>query len=239
MTQPDFAVVCWRWKPTPGYRSSFGPETVNILRRMVSRHLKRQHRFICVTDDPAGLDPSIEVIPLWNDHAKVPNPSGPLNPSCYRRLRLFHPDAAQWFGPRFVSLDLDMVITGDLGDVWGRPEDFVIYGDTNPTTPYNGSMILMSAGARPKVWTEFDPVDSPRRARSMGYFGSDQAWIGCCLGPNERKWSRNEGVYSYRNEIGPLKQELPINCKVVIMHGQHDPWGAIPQQQEWCRKHYR
>lgn len=235
---PDFAVVTWRWKPKAGYRSKFGPETVNTLQRMVARNFVVPHRFICVTDDPEGLAPGIEVIPLWNDWADVENPSGPINPSCYRRLRMFHPNAEKWFGRRFVSLDLDVVITGDMRPLWDRPEPFVIWGDTNPTTPYNGSMMLMTAGARSKVWLDFDPVESPKRSVAMGYFGSDQAWIGACLGTNETKWTRRDGVYSYRNEIGP-RGVLPDGARIVVFHGHIDPWGPQAQNLEWVKAHYR
>lgn len=239
MSKPDFAVICWKWKPKRVYRSEFGPQAVNVLRRMVARNFEVPHRFICVTDDPKGIDPEVEIIPLWDTFSDLENPSGPQNPSCFRRLRMFAPDAANLFGPRFVSLDLDVVITADMRPLWMRQEDFVIWGDTNPTSPYNGSMMLLTAGKRPQVWTEFHPTESPKRATSLGFFGSDQAWIGACLGPDETKWTRKDGVYSYRNEIGIHRHDLPANTRIVIFHGQHDPWTHFPQQQGWVRSHYR
>ena len=86
------SVICWKWKPREGYRSTYGPETVNTLAAMVRRHYGHKHRMICVTDDSHGIDPRVEVIPAWNDYANVPSPHGGKNPSCYRRLRMFHPD---------------------------------------------------------------------------------------------------------------------------------------------------
>lgn len=233
-------VICWRWPPRPGYRSKFGPETVNILRRMVARHYPEPHRFVCVTDDRKGLDPAVEVLPAWNDFATLQSPAGPSNPSCYRRLRMFHPEAEQWFGPRFVSLDLDVVITGDLRPLWQRPEPFVIWGDSNPRTFYNGSMILMSAGARAKVWTTFDPVRSPKLSRAAGHFGSDQGWISHCLGKGEPKWTTADGVYSYRYQIiQRLGGTLPSNARVIVFHGKPDPWDSEPQRREWVRANWQ
>lgn len=233
------SVVTWKWQPMLGYRSAFGPETVNTLRRMVARHYPHPHRFICVTDDAAGLDSSIEVLPLWNDFADLPSPSGGKNPSCYRRLRAFHPDIASAFGPRFVSLDLDVVITGDLSSVWNRPEDFVIWGDTNPSTFYNGSMFLMTAGARPQVWDAFSPTVSPQRAKAAGHFGSDQGWISYCLGPAESRWTRADGVYSYRNDLAPNGgSNLPADARIVIFHGAVDPWAPSGQRLAWVRQHW-
>ena len=236
------SVICWRWAPPRGYRSTFGPNTVNVLRRMVKRWYSDPHRFFCVTDDPKGLDAEVEVIPAWNDFANVPSPSGGRNPSCYRRLRAFKPDIGDVFGPRFVSLDLDIVITGDLRPLWNRTEDFIIWGDTNPRTFYNGSMFLMNAGARPQVWERFDPKTSPRLSRSHGHHGSDQGWISECLGPNEAKWTDADGVYSFRNHlqgetVNP-KRDLPADAKVVVFHGGVDPWTARAQRLEWVRRFY-
>lgn len=234
------SVVCWRWKPREGYRSSYGPETVNVLRDMIRRQYPHPHRFICVTDDPHGIDAGIEVLPGWDDFAAVPSPHGGKNPSCYRRLRMFHPDAAQWFGQRFVSLDLDVVITGDLSPLWNRPEPIVFWGDTNPQpgSHYNGSMVLMTAGSRPQVWTDFDPATSPRRSLQARCWGSDQGWISYRLGKGEAKWTKADGVYSFRND---LKQSrvLPPNAKIVIFHGAHDPWSPHAQQWPFVREHYR
>lgn len=232
-------VVCWKWAPPPGYRSTFGPETVNVLRRMVARWYPHPHVFTCVTDDPTGLDPDVRVVPAWNDYAAVPSPAGAHNPSCYRRLRAFHPDIGEVFGSRFVSLDLDCVVTGDLTPLWQRPEDFVIWGDTNPRTFYNGSMFLMTAGARPKPWTAFDPERSPKAAHAAGHHGSDQGWISHCLGPHETKWTKADGVYSYRNDIKPNGGRLPKDAKIVIFHGRIDPWSEQAQRMEWVREHYR
>ena len=229
-------VVCFKWKPALGYRSTFGPETVNVLKRMVNRHYATLHRFTCVTDDPAGLDPDVRVVPLWDDLADVPSPMGGTrkNPSCYRRLKLFSAEAAELIGPRFVALDLDCVITGDLAPLWDRPEDFIIWGGTHPRTQYNGSMMLMTAGARRQVWETFDPVRSPRATQAARCYGSDQAWISYCLGPEEKRWSCEEGVHSYRHlQDG----RLPANARMVLFPGAANPWSPdVQAQHEWVRR---
>jgi hypothetical protein len=234
-------VVTWKWKPQPGYRSSYPPSTVNTLAAMIRRHYPHPHRMVCVTDDPAGIDPRVEILPAWDDFANIPSPHGGKNPSCYRRLRLFHPDAAQWFGERYVSLDLDVVITGDLTPLWHRPEPIVFWGDTNPLpgSHYNGSMMLMTAGSRPQVWTDFDPAKSPQLSLKARCFGSDQGWISYRLGKGEAKWTRADGVYSFRNELQKTKQ-LPANARIVVFHGRIDPWSAEAQHGwPWVREHYR
>lgn len=236
--------VCFRWKPVAGYRSTFGPETVNTLQRMIRRNYTKPHRFICVTDDAAGIDRDVEIVPLWDDFAQVPSPHGGKNPSCYRRLRAFRPEMADVLGPRFVALDLDCVLVADVTPIWDRPEEFVIWGDTHPTTFYNGSMMLMTAGARRQVWDRFDPSTSPQAAKAAGCFGSDQGWISFCLGNGEARWSQADGVYSYRNHLrhtapsAPRRGTLPADARIVMFHGAHDPWGEEAQGLPWVKRNW-
>lgn len=234
------SIVCWKWKPPAGgYRSAFDARAVNTLASMVRRHYPHPHRMICVTDDAAGIDSAIDIVPLWNDHATLQSPHGGHNPSCYRRLRAFAPDAAQFFGPRFVSLDLDTLIVGDMSPVWNRSEDFIIWGETDPRSWYNGSMWMMTAGARPQVWEKFNPRTSPREAFRAGRFGSDQGWISHILGKREATWGRADGVYSYRVHIAPQANALPADARIVMFHGRHDPWDYNMQAIDWVREHYR
>lgn len=231
------SIVTWKWVPCQGYRSEFTAHTVNVLKKMVARHYPQPHRFLCVTDDPAGLDPEIEVIPLWGEYANVASPHGEKHPSCYRRLRAFHPDIGAIFGPRFVSLDLDVVLTGDVTPLWDRPEDFVCYGGTHRAGHYNGSMFLMNAGARPQVWTSFNPRTSPQQARAAGCFGSDQGWITHCLGAGEPMWDRPDGVYSWRNHLQP-GGALPSDARMVIFHGAFKPWD-LQGRHPWIRHYWQ
>ncbi len=234
-------VVCWKWKPALGYRSTFTSRQVNVLRAMVARHYPEPHRFNCVTDDPAGLHPDVRVIPLWLDHAKLISPHGRANPSCYRRLRVFARDGADLIGPRFVSLDLDCVVTGDLRPLFNRPESFVIWEGQVNGSPYNASIFMMDAGARPQVWEEFDPVASPKKASALRFVGSDQAWIGACLGRDEAKFTQAEGVYSWRMHLRRNRGILPPAARIVFFHGSSgDPWQSrVQQRAPWIVEYYR
>jgi hypothetical protein len=231
-------VCTFKWAPPQGYRSKFGPEAVIALRNMVRRHYKQPHRFVCITDDAKGLK-DIETLPLWTDHSEVPSPNGPRNPSCYRRLKLFAPEMEALLGKRFVSMDLDTVVVGDLSPIFDRPEDFVIWGETDPRSFYNGSMFMQTAGARAQVWKDFNPRTSPKEAKKAGRFGSDQGWISHKLGPGEAMWGRQDGVYSYRVHIEPHGDDyLPENARLVMFHGRVDPWSWRGQRLEWVRTNW-
>ena len=241
MSSEPLNIVCFKWRGPPEYRSQFNFQHVNVLYRMICRHYLAPFRMHCVTDNPDHISPDIVVHKLWDDHAHLQPPNGFGNPSCYRRLKVFSAEAAEMFGPRIVTLDLDTVIVGDMRPVWDRPDDIVLWGDTHPTTFYNGSMILLKAGSRKHVWETFDPDRSPAMAKYAGHFGSDQGWISFCLGPHERKWGKSDGVYSFRNHIMNYEQQgrLPAGARIVFFHGGADPWGNLAQTLPWVRDNWR
>jgi hypothetical protein len=228
-------VLTWLWSQ-PGGRASYGPENVNVWAAMVRRHLAMPHEICCVTDHPEGIDPSVRIIRPPEDFAHVTIPTwGPRKPQCLRRLAMFSPDAGKKFGERFVCMDLDCVITGPLDPLFDVPDDFKMMIGTDPRRrPYNGSMLLMTAGARPQVYTEF----TPDRAVLAGkhFIGSDQAWIAFCLGWGEAVWSEDDGAmwYSGRYSHGPA------DCRVMFFPGAIKPWTVSRYRplDRWVREHY-
>lgn len=237
-------VTC-KWRPAGNYRSQFGASTVNTLWSMLQRNHPGPVRLTCITDDARGISSEVQVLPLWPTYGNVPSPHGLGNPSCYRRLPLFGDElpgigpVREVIGDRFVHLDLDVVITGNIAPLFAGGEAFRIWGDTAKGTPYNGSLWMMQAGARRQVLEQFDPIDSPKKSLAMRYIGSDQGWIGACLGPDEPKWSTRDGVYSFRNHIQRSGYLLPTGARIVIFHGSVDPWSRQAQLLSWVRKHYR
>ena len=232
-------IVTYLWSPPAGYRSQFRPESVNILARMCKRHCPWKYRFVCVTDQTEGFDTNlVKVFPLWKDHGDLPSPWGPGGPSCYRRLKMFDPAIKSILGKRFVSLDLDCVILKDMTPLLDIDESFKIWGQTTVGNHYNGSMMMMEAGARPQVWTDFDPKESPSQVRRGGFKGSDQGWISFRLGRGEQTWGTKDGVYSYRLQLLRHKP-LPDDARIVFFHGRIDPWHPEAQRLKWVKENYR
>ena len=104
-------VICIKWG------KGYGVEYANILYSMVSRNTRRPLRFICFTDDPSGLTPGIEALPL---------PSIDLPPShqwkAWRKIALWQRDLAGLAGDA-LFLDLDVVVVGSIDGFFGfKPE---------------------------------------------------------------------------------------------------------------------
>jgi hypothetical protein len=222
-------VMTWYWQQD-GCRTAFKPEHVSIWAAMLRRHCTLDIEIACVTDQPEGIDSSIRIIepPGFHDDLKTTRWRGG-RPSCYRRLALFAPHAAELFGAeRFVSMDLDVVIGGNIDSILDRPEDFVICGPSQigPRWIYNGSMMMMDAGARPCVYDDFSPEGAEEASRR--FVGSDQAWIAYSLGEGEATWTDDHGVVRWNgNRSGPM----------MFFPGNIKPWNAIAHP--FVGEHYR
>lgn len=242
-----FTIVCWKWKQDQ-YRSKFDAKNVHILQNMISRNLSVPHRFVCITDDKKGLE--CETIDLWNEPGIM---LGNGRPNCYRRLKLFSKDAHEIIGCRpddhVLSIDLDTVIVDDFShlikDVFEQNLDFKIWGDTAPGTPYNGSLWMLRLNSRKEVWSSLLKAGdrAPILTKQKKFIGSDQAWMSFRLGGNEPRWTKEDGVYSFRNHLSECKtkDDLPNNTKIVFFHGKEDPWSESIRKNgyEWVIENYR
>ena len=232
-------VVCFKWERTstgfklPSQRvTRYTAKHVLRLRNMVARHYPKPHRFVCITDDPTGLD-DIETLPLWSQYLVLGG--------CYHRLQLFGKHMREFIGPRFVMLDLDVVITGDLTPVFDRTEDFVInsYRTKDFDQRYNGSIMLMDAGCRSQVWETFEPFESVRAIEQnrRRVVGTDQAWIRLTLGSGEATYTDADGVYDVRFSPAMHQRKLPSDARIVVFPGPRDQRTEM-RRHPWIKEHW-
>ncbi len=235
------SVVCWRWG------TLYSVEYVNRLRSMLARHLHIPHDLFCVTDDPTGMDGSIEYIPMFPDtFPGMASPSG--RRANFRRLRTFDADLASVWGPRILMLDIDVVLTDDVTSLCSRTEPLIAFDQRHNTArpKFNTSIVLMDTGILGHMWTEFkanpaDVWDQTRRSRVGDGNNSDQAVFNYYLTKREppASFGRDDGVvpfYMVKNQDGGL---LP-NTRVVLFFGsdkQDDP--AIQKQCPWIQEHWK
>ena len=111
----DLTVVCVKWG------TKYGPEYVNRLYAGVRRHLRKRHRFVCLTDDASGLrtkDDDFEVREL---------PKGWQG--WWNKATLFDP--ATGLRGRVIYIDLDTVIVGSLDPIASFSGLFATLGTDN------------------------------------------------------------------------------------------------------------
>jgi hypothetical protein len=169
-------------------------------------------------------------------------------PQCYVRLKAFSRISREVLGPRFVSIDLDCVVTGNLDDILGRTEDFLIckrarVAKSEYAEPYQASMWMMDAGARAHVWESFrGPASLERlagRKHEKIYKKTDQGWMIYQLGKREAVWTMDDGVYHWpwlrENELSGY---LPKNARIIFFQGREKPWN-MAEAPMWVRRHYR
>ncbi len=224
-------ILAWYWSQ-PNGRTKFTADHVNVWASMVRRNTTVPHRIACVTDMPEGIDPSIEIIapprefediriPTWNE----------ARPQCLRRISMFRSDAGKIFGERFACMDLDVVVANSLDDILSAPEDFRMCKGTAKGRPYNGSLIVMTAGSRPQVYDKFTPKGAIEAGQR--FIGSDQAWIAHCLGPNEATFGLDDGVQMAMGWFNPA-------AALTFYPGAIKPWDVVRLGgNRWAELNYR
>lgn len=225
-------ILTWLWRQEKT-RTLYTAEHVNTWAAMVRRNLSMPHRICCVTDMPEGIDLSVEVIVPPGEFLDITNPRWTNGrPQCYRRLAMFRRDAAGIFGERFVSMDLDAVIGGSLDPLFDRDDDLVLFKGTVRNRPYNGSMMMMTAGCRPAVYEDFNQEAALESGRL--FCGSDQAWLMHKLGPNEKIWDERDGVYWFG---GAYRRRHQPDPRILFFPGSLKPWD-VQKIDPFARQHY-
>lgn len=161
----DLAVACvWVHAHRP-YPSDYVPR----LQACVARHLKRPHRFVCLTDRPDAVP--CEAIPV----ALPPKTKG-----WWAKIELFNPLHEQRLGARVLYLDLDTLPVAPLDDIVDFPAPFALIPDGAPEflgrdglrviKRYNSSVMVWDAGAGAALHRDWSPAEAKR-------LWSDQDWI--------------------------------------------------------------
>ena len=243
------SVICFYWKDPARRRGyEFTPEDVRIWDAMIARNLTIPHRRICVTHRPDLID-FMETVKL-DETKHVPG-------TCTVKLMAWRPDIAPILGERILSMDIDCVVTGNLDALVDRKEDVVLWRNPNYEKGgrrgfYQGSLQLFNAGARPFLWEDFDPDNTPRWLNRR-FGGAEQVWISERLNTsfpepgwewNEAYWTDADGVYGagrlmHSGQDKGIGTELPENARIVFTPGDRIP--SMPSTQEkhpWIREHY-
>ncbi|THD71609.1 glycosyltransferase [Thalassobius vesicularis] len=124
----DRVVLCMKWG------TLYGPDYVNVLYSAVRRNLTGDFRFVCLTDDPAGIRDEVECHPIPDIGLKHEN----WYHGAWPKIAVFLPDLYGLTG-RALFIDLDMIICGPLDEFFTYDQGLVtidegVWNGTPPST---------------------------------------------------------------------------------------------------------
>jgi hypothetical protein len=238
---PTVAVWLWSDAGKPSFpkwiHSKYDHRHVNAVYRMVQRHYKTPHRFVCITDNPEGIE--CETIPLWGDLLYMEG----IIPGTWTRLKVWQAGMSELLGPRLISIDLDCVIVDDVAPLFDDPAPFLgWFARGGPEKPcvYNASFWAMDVDSRPDIWTSFNPETAVQELLDAGfkhYHGTEQAWQSYKLGPDHKAFTWRDGMVSYRYQMRKdSNARLPKGSRIVFFHGPGKPWHRL--RDAWVARHY-
>lgn len=207
-------VLCMKW----GWR--YGPEYVDRLRAMVARRLGRSHRFVCLTDDPDGIDASVECRPL---------PPLELEPawerSPWRKLSCLSAELADLASP-ILFLDLDVVLVDAIDGFFEHPGSFCIIENWTQRGRGigNSSVFRFEAGRHAEVLTHF----RAHAAEVVERFANEQTFLSRHV-PELTFWPSG-WCRSFKHHClpsPPLRPfraaQVPEGARIIVFHGQPKP----------------
>lgn len=228
-------IAIFYWVDPARQRSyKFDKNDIRIFCNMIRRNVTIPHRVVCVTHVPELMDDIVECIPL-DDSKHIPN-------GCTAKLMVWRRDVAEIFGSdRICVMDIDTVIVDNIDPILDRPEPTVFWKNPNFSVGgrrgfYQGSIQLLTAGAKPELYEDFDPLSTPRWLNRR-FGGAEQCWISERLNTsypepgwewNEPFWDENDGIYGAGRLVGGrqdngVQSELPENARIVFLPGDRKP----------------
>ncbi|HET7378363.1 MAG TPA: hypothetical protein VFK30_16750, partial [Anaerolineae bacterium] len=212
------------------------------------RHLELDHEFVCLSDRDKGFRHDIRLLGLPKAGART------SDPMALKRIWMFSEEAGEVIGPRFINIDLDTVIVGDITPLLSRTEDFVVWkapfydarhhSINGPPYCYNASLMMMNAGARAFVRERF--AENPEReiqyAEHSGWvYHGDSDIVSNMLIPREATWDLSDGLYAYWTHLDCGDKPLPADARIVSFYGPRcDPADPKTQQKSpWIKEHWR
>lgn len=201
--------------------NKYRDEDVFCLRRQVKRHLRKKHRFICLSDrERDGIN------------CLVPRTT---NDGWWAKLQLFYhfQDNGQ-----YLYLDLDTVVVGDLfpllSDKLSMPKNWAQSGHgggQSSVMSWSGDYSMISDNFRPERL-------GPAFGEHHGLYGNEMLWgdqefITKLMGaPGTEFVGAMPGVYSYKYHCRQQGRP-PVDAKVIAFHGTPKP-GDV--SDKWVRE---
>jgi hypothetical protein len=209
-------VICMKWG------TAYGADYANTLYSMVRRNTRRPLRFVCFTEEAAGLMPEIEVQPL----PPIDLPES-IRWTPWRKISLWQSHLAGLTGD-ILFFDLDVVVTGSIDaffDFEPQASFCVVQNWTQRGRGIgNTSVFRMRVGAHPEVYHAL--VDDP--AAVVPRYGNEQT-LASRLVPDTTFWP-DPWCLSFKHSLLPAwplnfvrVPPLPADARVVCFTGHPKP----------------
>lgn len=227
-------VLCIKWGTK--YDASY----VNILHRMVKRHLTLPFRFVCLTDDTTGIDSEIETFPIPEFKRDKPFKE-PRRDGGWKKLLTFSHPLYDLKGTA-LFLDLDVVIVDSL-DAFFKPkgEFYIIKDWLRPDLTGNSSVYRFEIGKHHSIIPNF--INQEEKIRAT--FRNEQEYLTAYMRQNGKlNYWDDELVRSFKRhcirsgfQAWFREPKLPKDAKVIVFHGNPNPCDAIKGRSgKWFRK---
>ena len=223
-------VLCMKWG------TKYPADYVNRLYSMVARNIRRPFRFVCLTDDNSDLGENIESFPLPELSLNLDGPERGWN-----KLSVFSQELYDLKG-KVLCLDLDLVITGDLDDLFDYPGAVMIIKDwVKRDGTGNSSVYRFEVGAHPEVLSEFEASFDKIKA----VYRNEQEYLSAILMKKNAlvywpdNWCRSFKRHCLRPWSFFISREtkIPADARVIVFHGKPDPHDAIEGESgKWYRR---
>jgi hypothetical protein len=233
---PPVNVLCIKWG------TKYGPEYVNKLRSMVARHLHRPHRFVCLTDDAQGIDPTIDVKPIPAVGFDEFDQRQPWTfGHGWLKLTSFADPLYDLQG-KTLFLDLDIVILGSLDEFFEQPGEFTVIKEWDKTDGTgNTSAYLFTIGAHTDALEHL----KNKFPESIADVRNEQEYITGFLARQGKvsywpdAWCRSFKRHCMRRGIMGWfsAPAIPPGAKIIVFHGKPNPPDVIAGKSgKWYRR---
>ncbi|PKO70567.1 MAG: glycosyltransferase [Betaproteobacteria bacterium HGW-Betaproteobacteria-16] len=229
-------VLCIKWG------KKYGPEYVNKLHSMVGRNLKRPFRFVCLTDDAAGIDPQIEVKPIPAIGFDEFDQRKPWTfAHGWLKLTSFASPLYDLQG-RTLFLDLDIVILDSLDPFFEQKGEFIVIREWDKTDGTgNTSAYIYTIGAHT------DALDHLKNnyPASIADVRNEQEFITGYLSRQGKlsywpeAWCRSFKRHCLRRGLMGwfAPPVIPPGARIIAFHGKPNPPDAIAGVSgKWYRR---
>lgn len=215
------------------YGTQYGAEYVNRLHAALARNTRSNLRFLCLTDDPRGIGPGVEILPL-TDEPFTPRMNEALKTSPKRgrlkKISLFRPNLVPDLDGPLLVFDLDTAIVGPVDDLRDfAPGKICMRREwgTSSRAPSLGHGSVERFDPRLHSYLYDFMAEEPEAAVAFGY-GSEQSYTSRLADQHkDLAFYPDDWVVSFKYDCRPprplnllLEPRLPPGARVVCFHGR-------------------